>query len=74
MKLTRRMSGLAADALSALERRPHVVGVARDCNDRLILLLDRDDESTRREAERWAKSNSIEIFIKVIGKTVSNSA
>jgi hypothetical protein len=57
--------------LSALEKRPHVVGVARDRNDRLTFLLDQDDKTTRSEVERWAKNHATEISIKVIGRVVS---
>jgi hypothetical protein len=67
----RSMSELAKKALSDLERRFHVVGVARDCDDRLTFLLDRDDKATRSAVERWAKSHAIEFSIRVIGKVVS---
>lgn len=73
MKITSRMSRLAADALRELETRPHVLGVASDSRDRLTVLLEQDDEPARRAAERWAEQHSTEISVKVIGKIVGNA-
>jgi hypothetical protein len=61
-------SEASADALRELESKPHVVGIARDRHDRLVLLLDEDDENARDAAEAWGKVHSRKIYVKVIGK------
>lgn len=69
--MTVRMRKRAAAALYELEKSPRVVGIARDRHDRLILLLDRDDDATRSAAARWAKTYATEIGIKIVGKVVA---
>jgi hypothetical protein len=70
--MTSRLSQLAEEALNALQKRPHIVGVARDRFDHLTFLLDQDDKMTRSAVEHWAKVHGTRISIKVIGKIVSN--
>lgn len=61
-----------ADVFSEIYRYRHVVGVARNREDDLVVLLDTDDRLTRIKLEGWAHARNVHLVIKVVGAIVTS--
>ena len=61
-----------SDVYEEIYRYRHVVGVARNRDDDLVVLLDADDRSTRLKLEGWARARNIHFVIKVVGPIVTS--
>jgi len=52
-------------------RQPHVVGVGRNRDNQMVVLLDEDDKATRAKLKILATNFETPVIIRVIGEIVT---
>jgi hypothetical protein len=53
------------------ERQPHVVGVGRDRDNQIVVLLDEDDKATRAKLKVLAINFKTPVIVRVVGEIVT---